>query len=439
MRESKWYALDNSSKIFPSTTADNRRNTFFICAVLKEKIEQDIMEQAINEVLLRFPSFKVKLKRGIFWYYLEENLKRFKLTEENPNLLQNFNERENNDFLFKASVYEEKLTLTFFHAITDGNGGLEFLKAVIFEYLSLRGFDVKSEGIIKSIDSPALNSEMEDTSTKVTNKGDKALKSGDKKAFKSYGTPFDYDGQGVIIGTLKIDELKRLTKEKGVTITCYLTAVLLDVIYKAFIKGKNIKNKKATVFIPVNLRKWFDSESLRNFLGYVRIMHDYEAEISFEEVLGFAKAQMAEKLDLEQMKQLVAGNVKIEQNFLLRITPLFIKDLAIRLVYSKVGDILHTTNLSNLGEIKLPKSVEKYVEDIFFILDTGDSTKTNASVVSFGDHINIAFARFIVETNLEKLFFRHFTERGLNVKLISNYWEKRLWNIVKDVSYRSIH
>lgn len=426
MRESKWYALDNSSKIFPSTTADNRRNTFFICAVLKEKIEHDIMEQAINEVLLRFPSFKVKLKRGVFWYYLEENLKRFKLTEENPNLLQDFNERENNDFLFKASIYEEKLTLTFFHAITDGNGGLEFLKAVVFEYLYLKGYDVKAEGLIKSVYSPAVNSETEDTSIKVTNKGDKALKSEDKKAFKSYGTPFDYDGQGVIIGSLKTEELKKLTKEKGVTITCYLTAVLLDAIYKAFIKGKNIKNKRATVFIPVNLRRWFKSESLRNFLGYIRVMHDYEKEITFEEVLEYVKSQMAEKLDQEQMKQLIAGNVKIEQNFLLRITPLFIKDLAIKLVYSKIGDVLHTSNLSNLGEVKLPKSVIEHIEDIYFILDTGGMTKTNASVVGFGDHINIAFARFIVETNLEKYFFRHFSELGLNVKLISNYWEKRL-------------
>ena len=426
MKESKWYALDNSSKIFPSTTENNRRNTFFICAVLKEKIEQDIMEQAINEVLLRFPSFKVKLKRGVFWYYLEENLKRFKLSEENPNMLQDFNERENNDYLFKASIYEEKLTLNFFHAITDGNGALEFLKAVVFEYLLLRGYPVKSEGLVKSLDSPVLNSETEDTSIKVTNKGDKALKSGDQKAFKSYGTPFDYDGQGVIVGSLKTEELKKLTKEKGVTITCYLTAVILDSIYKAFIKGKNIKNKKATVFIPVNLRKWFGGESLRNFLGYVRIMHDYSKDIAFDDLLEYTKTNMAEKLDLEQMKQLVAGNVKIEQNFLLRITPLFIKDLAIKLVYSKIGDVLHTTNLSNLGAVKLPQSVEKYVEDIFFILDVGALTKTNISCVGFKDHINIAFARFIVETNLEKYFFRHFSEKGLDVKLISNYWEKRL-------------
>lgn len=426
MRESKWYSLDNSSKIFPSTTADKRRNTFFICAVLKEKIEQDVMGQAINEVLLRFPSFKVKLKRGVFWYYLEENLKRFRIKEENPNFLQDFNEQENNDYLFKASVYEEKLTLTFFHAITDGNGGLEFLKAVVFEYLVLRGYPVKADGLIKSIDSPSINAEVEDTSIKVTNKNDEPLKIKEKKAFKSYGTPFDYDGQGVVIGAIKIEELKKITKEKGVTITAYLTAVLLDSIYKAFIKGRNLKNKKATVFIPVNLRRWFGSESLRNFLGYVRIMHDYEKEISFEEILEYTKMQMAEKLEPEYMKKLIAGNVKIEQNFLLRITPLFVKDLAIKLVYSKVGDVLHTSNLSNLGEVKLPKSVSEHIEDIFFILDTGDSTKTNVSVVGFGDHINIAFARFIVETNLEKYFFRHLSGLGLNIKLISNYWEKRL-------------
>ena len=104
MRESKWYSLDNSSKIFPSTTQDKRRNTFFICAVLKEKIDQDVMEQAINEVLLRFPSFKVKLKRGVFWYYLEENLKRFRIKEENPNF---FAGRLNQD-LFENKLFQSQ-------------------------------------------------------------------------------------------------------------------------------------------------------------------------------------------------------------------------------------------------------------------------------------------------------------------------------------------
>ncbi len=426
----KWYSLDNSSKIFPATTSDGRKNTFFLSAVLKEEVNKEILEQAVNEVLKRFPSFCVRLKRGMFWYYLEENTKPFKLTEEDANFLETFNEKENNNYLFKVSAYEKKITITFFHTITDGNGAIEFLKALVFEYLFLSGKPVKREGIIKSLEAPALDSETEDTSVFVSSKSEDVKLPKDKKAFRTFGTPFDYDGQGVIIGSINIENLKKITKEKKVTITCYLSAVLIYSIYQAFIQNKkqSLKklNKNVVAFIPVNMRKVFGGETLRNFLGYIRLNHDFTEEVGFEEILNSCKKQMQEKLTEENMKKLVSDNVKIEKNFFLRIMPLFIKDLAIKLSYSRVGDCLHTCNLSNLGSVNIPESMKEYLEDIYFILDVGTKTKTNVSVVGYDDHINVCFSRFFKETELERLFFKHFTDLGLNVKIISNYWEKRI-------------
>lgn len=426
----KWYSLDNSSKIFPATTSDGRKNTFFLSAVLKEEVNKEILEQAVNEVLKRFPSFCVRLKRGMFWYYLEENTKPFKLTEEDANFLETFNEKENNNYLFKVSAYEKKITITFFHTITDGNGAIEFLKALVFEYLFLSGKPVKREGIIKSLEAPALDSETEDTSVFVSSKSEDVKLPKDKKAFRTFGTPFDYDGQGVIIGSINIENLKKITKEKKVTITCYLSAVLIYSIYQAFIQNKkqSLKklNKNVVVFIPVNMRKVFGGETLRNFLGYIRLNHDFTEEVGFEEILNSCKKQMQEKLTEENMKKLVSDNVKIEKNFFLRIMPLFIKDLAIKLSYSRVGDCLHTCNLSNLGSVNIPESMKQYLEDIYFILDVGTKTKTNVSVVGYDDHINVCFSRFFKETELERLFFKHFTDLGLNIKIISNYWEKRI-------------
>lgn len=426
----KWYSLDNSSKIFPATTSDGRKNTFFLSAVLKEEVNKEILEQAVNEVLKRFPSFCVRLKRGMFWYYLEENTKPFKLTEEDANFLETFNEKENNNYLFKVSAYEKKITITFFHTITDGNGAIEFLKALVFEYLFLSGKPVKREGIIKSLEAPALDSETEDTSVFVSSKSEDVKLPKDKKAFRTFGTPFDYDGQGVIIGSINIEKLKKITKEKKVTITCYLSAVLIYSIYQAFIQNKkqSLKNlnKNVVAFIPVNMRKVFGGETLRNFLGYIRLNHDFTEEVGFEEILNSCKKQMQEKLTEENMKKLVSDNVKIEKNFFLRIMPLFIKDLAIKLSYSRVGDCLHTCNLSNLGSVNIPESMKEYLEDIYFILDVGTKTKTNVSVVGYDDHINVCFSRFFKETELERLFFKHFTDLGLNIKIISNYWEKRI-------------
>ena len=76
MRESrllKWRRLDNSAKIFPVISNKKFSSVFRISATLKEKIQPEILQHAVEVVLNYFISYKVKLKKGFFWYYLEHN------------------------------------------------------------------------------------------------------------------------------------------------------------------------------------------------------------------------------------------------------------------------------------------------------------------------------------------------------------------------------
>lgn len=422
----KWYKLDNSAKIFPPTSKQGRRNIFMMSAIMYDKIKPEILEQATNDILDRFPTYKVRLKRGIFWYYLEENPKPFKVQEEDMNMFTLIDENSTNDYLFRVTYYNNKITICIFHVLTDGMGGVELLKSIIFRYLQLLGLDVKNEGLIKIADAPPSEKETRDSNLFYYNQKNTLKREPDKKAFQMNGTNFDYDGIGLITGKIPMDKLKIETKKYDCTITCYLTAVVIYSIYKAFVENEKVTNKNVCAFLPVNLRKWFNCDTMRNFVGYARILHDYSSPITFDALVKSCKKQMQQKITAENLSRTLNANVKIEKNFWLRIVPLFVKDFVMRIGYKNLGDTLHTISFSNLGNVELPASVKPFVKDIIFIADAGDTKKDTGTVVGYNGFVNVTFARSIVECELERNFFTFFTSLGIDVEIISNYWEKRI-------------
>lgn len=433
MKKKTWYKLDNAAKIYPPVSSGRRSSVFGLSVILNEQIDKDILNDAVNVVLNRFPTFKVKLKRGIFWYYLEENKKPFYVEEEPPFFLQYINEQQNNDYIFKVFYLDNKITLAIFHALGDGTGGMEVLKAIIFEYLLLKGRKIKADNELKTIYSPVLDEESSDKFLQVYSK---KLPKPEKEfpAFKINGTPFSVYGTGIITGKIKVEQIKNLAKEKhGVTITAFMVGLLMHLTYKNYIENQKVKNKNIRFLVPVNMRKFYPSNTVRNFALFTRPGHDYKNVITLEEAIQLASQQLKHGTKKEVLDCLVASHVKTEKNWLLKVAPLFIKDIAMQIAYNKVGDNLHTTTLSNLGTITLPDSVQKYVKEFIFTLGTGYSTKNAVAVCSYNEHLNITFSREFAETSLEKDFFRYLTQNGVEVELSSNYWEDNQWKNVKNV------
>ena len=149
MRKKNWYALDNAAKLYPAISNERRPNIFCFSCLLSENIDKEKLQQAVNIVLERTPIFKTKLKKGVFWYYLEENTKPFIIREEEPNFLKFFDFKQNNDYLFKIYYRANKLSIVSFHALSDGNGVLQVFKFLIIEYLLLCDKPIKTEGKVK--------------------------------------------------------------------------------------------------------------------------------------------------------------------------------------------------------------------------------------------------------------------------------------------------
>ncbi len=417
-----WYRLDNAAMIFPPISDKFSPNTFCLQMTLDQKIDADILQKSVNEVIKSEDTFRVKLKKGLFWYYLEENNKEPVIQKESSNLMEFIDTRYDDNFLFRVYYYGNRISVTFFHALTDGTGGLYFLKQIVYRYLTNTGHKIETEGLIKPVEIPTLNADKDDTFMAVAKKT-KEKKIAENKAFKLSGTPFKKFGTGIIFGECDTESVKQLAKKYNTTITGYLCAVYLYSMYKSYLENKHQKNNMVAISIPVNIRKKHPSETKRNFSLVVRIAYDFSNGATFEDVVKSSAIQLKEKLTTEQLDAQIKTNVSAEKNILMKIVPRSIKNIALKIAYNIRGVKQETSNFSNLGEIELPTSMNEHVKSVRFILQASKTTQKNFSLTGYNNKLYFAFSRRHAETDAEKEFFRMLSNNGVNVTVSSNDWE----------------
>ena len=138
LRQRQWYKLDNAAKAFPGQNSSTWSNVFRLSATLTEKVDPALLQKAVERIMPRFPCFDVRIRSGLFWHYLEKNPNGAPPVMPdiaNPCLRVKF--KENKGYLFKVYYYEKRISVDFYHVITDGYGGSRFFMTLIAEYLRL--------------------------------------------------------------------------------------------------------------------------------------------------------------------------------------------------------------------------------------------------------------------------------------------------------------
>ena len=424
MKKQTWFSLDNAAKIFPCISKEDRPNMYRVSATLTEEVNKEILQQTLDTVLNRFPSFKVKIKSGIFWYYLDNNPNPFVVTEEKADIFDFKMVKQKNGYLFSVSYYKNKIALTMFHSLTDGTGAMEFLKTIVFQYLKYTGKKVDGEGIILLPESPTSNNEIKDNFLKYYDKKQaKAAK--EVPAYHIEGTNFEYGGVGIIIGTCEVNQVKAIAKQHNVTLTTYLSALYAWACYvDAYNPNKQKFFKKPiALLVPANMRKIFNDDTMRNYAGFIRLVCKFEPDLTFEKILTDFDKQMKEKVSKENLLNAVNSNVRFEKMWAIRIMPLFLKNIVMRIAYNIIGDKLHTSSVSNLGIINFPKSMIPYVKNFYFDLCASYSATKNFGICSYNGKLNLSFSRSIIETGVEKIFFKTLSDQGVKIEINSNFWE----------------
>lgn len=410
----KWYKLDNAAKIYPAISSSNRGTVFRVAAQLQTEVNPQILQEALFLILPRFPAFAVKMKKGLFWYYFEPNPNKPIITEEKAPPCRAVDIEETNGFLFRVSYYKKRISLELFHALTDGTGAMSFLKTLLYQYLSLSGCEVSFDDNVIDYSAPPATGEIEDSFKKYYNPKIKSRRVEDK-AYQITGSRVALDSTRIIHGIVALKDFIRLAKEKKATITEYTAALIIYSIYVMQLKGRKCF-RPVKVSVPVNLRNFFSSQTLRNFSSFVNVgltfvNHDY----SFDQVLDTVSKQMKDDIQPAKLIEKVSANVNAEQNLFMRIIPLVLKNVVLKTAFNFYGENLYTCSLSNLGNIRIPESMERHIERFEFVLGSPVINLLNCAVCSFKDNLIISFTNVTEETDIEKFFFRFLAEKGLNV------------------------
>ncbi len=415
-----WLKLDNAAKIFPSVTNAKRHNLFRLSFELTEEIDPVVLQEALDVTIKRFAYFNVKLKRGIFWYYLEENKVKPLVYEEKPFVLEPFSQLDNRGFLFRVLYYNKRISLEVFHVLTDGFGGSQFLKTLVYNYLLLKGKKIDSEGIILS-DLETLTVEKNDSFLEnyytEVNKNRKEV-----KACHIKGEIYDDDWLSVMTAKVKEEDMKRLCNKYDCSVTQLLTTIIMKVALSNKRMFDNLK-RPFQVFIPADLRRHFPSKSLRNFSICIRSKISLKQDLSFEEILKIVKSEVQEELKKENLLTIIASNVKWEKMLLLRITPLFLKEIALKIGYENSGSAPNSFCLSNLGKIDIPSEMKQYVEKITFANGSSSQAPINMGVTKYDNKYFLTFSSTLVDRAIQRDFFRFLSSEGVDITLETNELE----------------
>lgn len=421
-RKQQWMRLDNAAKIYPAALRKKWSNVFRLSATLSEPVDRDVLRAALDVTLRRFPSIGVRLRKGIFWFYLERVPEVPEITEEQSYPLVHMSYASIRECAFRVVVYKNRIAVELFHALTDGTGGMIFLKTLLAEYLS-RKYDISvpnTDGVLCRMDEPSPE-ELEDSFIK--NAGTVSAGRKEATAYRLTGTT-EPDGF-VHLTTFMLDaaEVKEKAHKHSATVTEFLTAAMMQAILR--LQAEKVphrsRRKPVKVLVPVNLRSLFPSKTLRNFALFITPELDPKlGDYSFDEICKSVHHRMGIDNTAKQMSMKIAANVNSEKSPILKVMPLFVKNAAMKAVFDAVGERKSCLCMSNLGNVRLPEVMRQYVTRMDFIIGVPSCSAYNCALLSYGGTTYINLVRSIEEPELEMHFYKVLRELGIHVKVESN-------------------
>jgi len=410
-KRNKWYKLDNAAKIFPPTTSYYDPKIFRFSCILKEKISKEDLELALNQTLDDFPTFKSILKKGLFWYYLEESSIKPIIKEEDTSPC----EKLSTNLLFEVTYYKNKINLEVYHALSDGTGCITFFRVLIDNYLRINHKLERKEILITSSE----EEKEKDSFKEYYNPEEKIKLPKRKKAHQLTGSWYPEGKIKIIIGQTSTSELKKLAKKEGTTITVLLLSVLIKSMENTM--SRKEKKKEISITVPIDLRNHFKSNTVRNFFNVTNITYKFTKQNTpLEEIIKVVNQELKESLTPERINQNMNRLIYLENFFLIRLIPLFIKNKILKFSY-KITRKKQTMGLSNVGIINMPDDTQKYI-DSFMVFNSTDASEL--CICSFEDKISLSFSTHFRNTELEKNFFQILNHQDLKIDIYTNEIEE---------------
>ncbi len=412
-KSDRWFKLDNAALIYPAINPKVSDAVFRISVLLKEPVDPIVLQQAVNDIVKRFPVLTASLRTGLFWYYFDAPIRPLVVKKASDVSCQPFNVNRKTH-LVRVTYFSHEVGVEFFHSICDGTGALLFLNTLLSRYLLLKGFQINdTTNCLNVLDNPH-EEEIEDAFQRVYVKGAKKIIK-EEKAYHLKGTPIN--SSRIIHRKIicKSSQVVSVAKSLNCSVTVLLCALLLQAIAKEKAFRSNNDVRPISLSIPMNVRKIYPSKTIRNFSSYFTAK--YTPTNSLQELIDNLKEQWAIQNTKEYVDGMIAFNCASQRNFFIKIAPVWLKNFVLSIAYKNLGYNLYTFGLSNLGNIQAPAEFKDHVLRYEFAFGKEFATPLGFSVASFNDCMVITATSTIKESLVEEYFVKNLTSLGIGVCL----------------------
>lgn len=391
------YPIDNSALIHLAVHSRYHSNVFRLEVHLKSALRPLRLRRAVNAAAHRLPMLAAGIRKQKNTFVVVPGAVPEMRMDTQP--LARMSEAEIRDCAMRVLYGRRHIAVEFFHALTDGTGGMKFAKVLLAEYLGIPAETVPlAEG-------------WEDSYKRYAQGRPTAMPGG-----ASYLLP-SAPQEGEIcktILTLPLEQAKRRVHAEGTTLTAFFTALFAQTAMELQQEEKQYAGSllPVRIMVPVDLRRRFASATLRNFSLYaLPVLPPEAAGAPFSEIVGRMEAQLRAQNAPSRLQDAITTNVNLEQKT--AALPLWLKCAVLKAGFEICGGRSSCITVSNLGAADFPEELSREIERVDFMLTPRAHSPYNCGIVSAGDTLSLTITRRGADRGVEKRFVSHLIRQGL--------------------------
>lgn len=404
-----WFPLDDAAKIYPMSMTDGWMSVFRLSAYLDRPVEPELLRAALHFTMPDYPFFATRVRRGLFWHYIDAAKRCFEVRPERELPCSPMDISRDDAQSFRVVYYKNRISVEFFHILTDGTGGLGFLTALLTEYLRISG----------ELERPVTTARTRPDGEECENAFERCARGlctegsgfSERPALQLRGKLAKQRPARLLHMELDAEKLKEAARSRDATVTALVLAFMTEAAHRAVDGAEG----RIQIQVPVNMRRFCPSKTQRNFSMYCTVSIENSRAADAEKILPEIGAQLAENASEDAMKAMLARTASMVRA--LANVPLAVKRPAARLAYGVLGERAFTSTLSNLGVAKLPEDVAKHVEKLDFVLGTGEQSRAACAMVTLGNSAMLTVTKLTEDRSFEDALAGLFRKASIPFKL----------------------
>lgn len=411
MNHYRWTKIDTASIMFSSLSTKDWGRTFRFAAILKDEIDPEILKKAVVDLRPFFPCVYSFLKKGFFWNYQQLTDSLPEIRPENASVLLPVTRRSDTRPDFRLVYYKQRLAIECSHTLGDGKGIMIYFKRLLERYNDLKNGETDSFQSSVTAEERSRNA----FSDYFVKGGEKA--SDERERAFHFEEKYEENYLKLLFAMTPVKEIKSRAHAYSMTVTEYLSSVLILGVIRS--RDEPI-TEPVTIAVPVNLRRFFKTESSRNFTvqTFITFHPNGRTDITLDEICEKTKGQLRSQLSVPELQKTLNKYGALVSNPVLKIVPNTVKLPVLRLMQKKSHASV-TTIFTNYGDCELSPRLSKSVQRLEFT--NGDTRSyglaVTCSCISYNGLLSLCFSMANRDLRFASECIRILTQSGADVRI----------------------